>query len=322
MQRHAGEFGLRTDAKRDPFAQKAVDKWTGFLSGFRTPLSFAEWLVKEASADFVALGCPLPSVTSGGTYSTFDRTTWAIEINAKQVKSLLVHTMSEDEVADLAGAVYHECRHAEQYFAIARVLAGEGKRKNKIVTYMTVPPAVVDAAIAKKIRRNARTAKMIATVKTWEKITVGVHGKYKGLVNTLDDEVDEVRDLVDNVTAGNAVATKASLDTKLAKFATTWKDKFRGERTRVNAMAQPTRQDRNILRRINRVLLHLRRVRKKWEALTAAPPVDAAAMLTLKPLVDALSAATFEAYQAHEHEVDARAAAEPVKAKVRAKAGP
>jgi hypothetical protein len=86
-------------------------------------------LFEPATRQLEALGAP--RITSmlkhehyGGdsTFAAFMPATWMVLINPRGLQA----NATDEEKARVAGAIYHEIRHAEQYFRIARMLAGEG----------------------------------------------------------------------------------------------------------------------------------------------------------------------------------------------------
>jgi hypothetical protein len=86
-------------------------------------------LFEPATRQLEALGAP--RITSllkhehyGGesTYAAFMPATWMVLINPSGLRA----NASDEAKARLAGTIYHEIRHAEQYYRIARMLAGKG----------------------------------------------------------------------------------------------------------------------------------------------------------------------------------------------------
>jgi hypothetical protein len=55
-------------------------------------------------------------------------------------------TITNEEAADIANTVYHEARHAEQWFRIAQMLAGRGRSAAQIAREMFIQPEIAQAA--------------------------------------------------------------------------------------------------------------------------------------------------------------------------------
>jgi hypothetical protein len=86
-------------------------------------------LFEPATKQLEALGAP--RITSllkddrlgdESTYAAFMPATWMVLIKPSGLRA----NASDDAKARLAGTIYHEIRHAEQYYRIARMLAGKG----------------------------------------------------------------------------------------------------------------------------------------------------------------------------------------------------
>lgn len=63
----------------------------------------------------------------GGNDGTFDFETWTIEIDPQAVFAgkAKISELSTDEVREVADTLHHEARHCEQWFRMARLLAGQ-----------------------------------------------------------------------------------------------------------------------------------------------------------------------------------------------------
>ncbi len=133
---------------------------------------------------------------SGGTNGQFDFTTWTIDINQKLVSK---DEVSDAELSDVADTMYHEARHAEQWFRIARWLAGTKKKTAaEIAASMAIPEAVAKKAAAKGLKESSKTArkfmgkaaiaeeaKMLTEAEAWHKNIYGSGGSERNA--TLDN---------------------------------------------------------------------------------------------------------------------------------------
>lgn len=100
----------------------------------------------EAVGDLLeARGVPLPTFVQADTNSrgSFDYTLWRINVN----RSLLeVDAPSRADIESLAETVYHEARHCEQFFEMARMRAGEGETARAIAQEMEIPARIATEA--------------------------------------------------------------------------------------------------------------------------------------------------------------------------------
>jgi len=86
-------------------------------------------LFEPATKQLEALGAPRitsilqdPRMVAESTFAAFMPATWMVLINPSGLQA----NATDEEKARVAGAIYHEIRHAEQFYRIARMLAGEG----------------------------------------------------------------------------------------------------------------------------------------------------------------------------------------------------
>jgi hypothetical protein len=134
----------------------------------------------------------------GGTNGQFDFTTWTIDINEKLVKQ---DEVTDDELSDVADTMYHEARHAEQWFRIARWLAGTKKKKAaEIAAEMAIPDDIAKKAVAAGLKESGKVAKklmgkdaiaeekkMLAEAEAWHKNIYGTGGTARNAtLNALD----------------------------------------------------------------------------------------------------------------------------------------
>jgi hypothetical protein len=308
-----GDFGLRSASIQDPYVASAVAWITEPANATKTASEYVDHLGTLAAADLTTMGCKPPTVANlDKGYSTFGRVAWAVEVNTLRVAgsaSTLAKDLGVQKAAGLAGTVFHEFRHAEQYFKICQVLAGEGKTAGEIEAYTSMPADVVAQAVAKPMPKTATNAEDVATIKKWESITVGSNSNYKVMVNDMDDEMDEITALISKVTSTNRAATSTTLKAKMRRLKDHWMVQFGKEKTRLTSLTSPSAFDLTILGRVDQLLAAAKKVSDGWFALTKRTTAEIKSLLGDQK---ALNQLTFALYQAHDHEVDARATAAPV----------
>jgi hypothetical protein len=149
---------LKVDGKAGPRTLP-----TAFQIGLRSTKSTAAYIAKAKTiaADWVKLGsaeerakallaaaneqlaaAKVPPVTPAlkdevGELAHFAFQTWTMVLGKK---AFAKNTITDDEARAAAATVYHEARHAEQWFMMARLLAGQGLKKKAISKRLNTIP--------------------------------------------------------------------------------------------------------------------------------------------------------------------------------------
>ncbi len=174
-------------------AQSAVfDRWEELGNA----QARADALVATVNQRLAAAGVPeLTAVLYAGDspqeQGSLDFGPWAMQLN----RLLLDHPgLGRDDAASLANTVYHEARHAEQWFAMARLRAGEGRGAAAIAAELGVPARVARAARAAPIRPGSTDA---VAASGWYQSVYGAHSGHResvlGRLTAADWAVTEAR---------------------------------------------------------------------------------------------------------------------------------
>ena len=148
--------GLKAPGEGQKFGEEAqtevIDRWQQL-----TPRQRAEELVRLVNVHLEAVGVPAvtPNATDTGTnLGTFDFTTWQMDIG---LEALSIAQPDRAAAADVVDTIYHEARHAEQWFRIAQLRAlqrrrGQGAAEDErlgkaIATELTIPRRIADRAV-------------------------------------------------------------------------------------------------------------------------------------------------------------------------------
>ena len=315
--------GLRRKDRTDAFSKEARDWWADPANKDKTLKAFSDFLIGKANAVLKAMGSyeVKPNyVATGSDSGSFSRVTWSMDINTSKFSSRAgvakVSDLTLDEAAEIADTVWHEIRHSEQYFRIARVRAAESKKTGadiakEIEKDMSIPPAVAQAAAAKPMKAAKDNAYLRGEAKDWESITIGLHASYKGIINTWMGEAREARDAAGAVDATNLAATKGTL----AGHINGWKGDQRGKfldshLKTVEAVKSKSRMDKLVIKNLKAIKAALTKVETAWKAVNDNWATDDAAARLRRlsamwtPLAD-LRTATYAAYRDHLHEKDA-----------------
>lgn len=146
--------GLADEERVDSFVEGAADvesRWAEFPDADAR----VNALTSLVNARLVASGVPACLVVVNdlpNLLGQFDFTTWSLEIGRPAFAN---DTISHEEAADAADTVYHEARHAEQWFRMAQYLAGQGRDAASIATHMGIPAAQASAAVADPLTKGS-----------------------------------------------------------------------------------------------------------------------------------------------------------------------
>lgn len=154
--------GLAETKSQEEFVEAAKDVMEGGWAG-KTKEKRGDALVAKVNQRLKAANVPeikervFEAMDTEGAVGEFDRTRWVMRLDPE---SLEAKSLDELEGADLADTVYHEARHAEQFFSIARMLAGKGKTASQIAAELTIPADIADKAVAAKLEKGSAEAIM------------------------------------------------------------------------------------------------------------------------------------------------------------------
>jgi hypothetical protein len=316
--------GLKRKTRTDAFAKDAHDWWADPANKDKSLKDYGDFLIGKANGVLRTLGSyeVKPNyVNTGSASGTFSRVGWDMTINTTKFSDRAgvskVSDLTLDEAAEIADTIYHEIRHSEQYFRIARIRAANSKKTGadvakEIAADMSIPDAVAQAAAAKPMKSSKDNQYLLAEAKGWEQITIGAHAEYKGIINGWGDEADEARDAANAVTAANVVATKA----KIAAHVSSWKtDNSRGKFVTKHLketvkVKNKTRVDKLVIKHLTAVRDALAQVHKAWKRVDDHWATDDAAkrlshLTAMQAPLRKLSSALYAAYRDHVHEKDA-----------------
>lgn len=306
------EYGLQETARTSDFAKKALEYWRNEANKDKTLIEFATFLMDTINAELKTIpGYPCnPVMTTSGYLGSFGRTGWTMKINTRKFSwntdTSTVGQLTTNEVAEIVDTFYHEARHAEQYFRMARVLAGQGKKVEAIKKELDIPEDVAKEAAKYPLASSADNDEMIAQAQEWQKIAVGIHADYKVFINNFDDEAKDAQDTAESAKGSNLEEAKGKLDTAITQWsgeAATSPVKFiQSEIDRINHISNKTEMDKTILKYLTDIQKLLLAVIQKWKDNKTR---DLASVNNLGKDLRALHDVTFQAYKNHEHEKDA-----------------
>lgn len=153
--------GLAADANEEQYAED-VETFQADWGALTTPEARIEKIIKTVNERLAASKVHPVShefADTGAATAQFDFTTWKVQIGKSHFEG---DTISDQEMTSLAGTVYHEARHAEQWYRIAQMLAGKKRTAAQIATETAIEVGAVAAAVAEPIQPGTMEA-VIAT---------------------------------------------------------------------------------------------------------------------------------------------------------------
>ncbi len=122
-----GQFGplegLRSADSVEEYAHSAYGIWNSSQSADDRIAALAN----AVNAELAAAGVPWVDFEldpSTPPYAVFRFSTWVAGVEPTPFQPEHAETLTADQQQQIAGAVYHEARHAEQWWTIARLMAG------------------------------------------------------------------------------------------------------------------------------------------------------------------------------------------------------
>jgi hypothetical protein len=316
--------GLLRDAPADAYVKAALD-WYGDRKNLDKSLAeFALFLHGKANDALQSIGVPATKKDWDGTarfIGQFDAGDWKITMNPARFSDRGVSTvrrLTADEAATGVSMIYHEARHAEQHFRIARMVATTlkpGAPKPKELSLIRSDVAV--EAGKQSLPATPANADVIAEAQDWREGTTGRHWRYTKLVDDWGTEVARAR----------AVAIEPMRSeiakSRYASFMTAWRGADRvglltTQLKAIAALGKPTPADGEVAANIKAIMKVWGQVEAAWRPVVAAfdkgegPKKRLDVLQAYKPLLGDLAVALDTAYHAHAQEADAFRAGDDV----------
>jgi hypothetical protein len=146
---------MTEQAQVSGFAALALAYWRG--NPDTTLADLGIHLLEELNKQLAANGVPTlprPKLDSLRSAGGFAQKSWTVQFNlastAKQSLTAKIGGIPADRISEIAGIFYHECRHAEQAFLVARLVASEAKGSKtakQIAAELELHEPAADAAL-------------------------------------------------------------------------------------------------------------------------------------------------------------------------------
>jgi hypothetical protein len=205
----------QTGMRREPAIDRFVHKAVSFLGHNRDAelKIFAIYLGAAVNEELAAVGCPAVNVVIEVIPSAaeFDSLSWTMTINPAEFSHRPgVRTLGDlerDEAAVIASTVYHEARHAEQRFRVARLDAAEGHKPAS-----PMPADTAAAAAAAPLTGGGREAQ---EAKEWREDQTGADAMYRVVLNRWLPEVAPALALSQGVAAEHVAEVRDQIGRQL-----------------------------------------------------------------------------------------------------------
>ncbi|HYO89806.1 MAG TPA: hypothetical protein VER79_14245 [Candidatus Limnocylindrales bacterium] len=317
----ATETGLASPAARGRYTLE-LSSWRNEHVSDTPPVEVFVLIDEAADQGFAVLGragIPKPDKVldpqaPASLDGQFRAPEWSLLLNPQMVAPLNtpLTSLTDEQLLRIVNVVYHELRHCEQYFNIARFLAGTGIEASEIATTMDIPENVAQAA-------HANPLKMVVTnglpmfggdmpsisaeyfeAWLWYRQVYGKLGKYSTGVYDILQDIWSLRASLNDVIAD---PSRADIAFNMDTIITTWKDEripnvLEAYKATLEASPFNFEMDQQALRDINRILPAMREVITQWDAISSDFTV-------LKPPLDQLYDVVKQAYEAMLTEKDA-----------------
>ena len=295
------QTGLRKPQAIERFVHKAVAFWQ--RNGDLRLLHYALYLGAAVNEELAAIGVPAVAVSiregMEGAAGEFDAASWGMTLNPTVFTPRAgVDTMGQltsDEAGIIAMRVYHEARHAEQNFRIARLDAGEHAEHG-----IELDDAAAAAAAAAPLDPRHASAQELREAREWRTNQSGADATYREAVTSWGSAVRTAARLARDVDVAHA----ADVRERLGRIIKGWrKPGAAAEYIRSHLADAQTRKAALVVTDITRMDDGVDRAEAAWSRLREdAQPPD------FKPLADALgdlARAVYTAYRDQPVEHDA-----------------
>jgi hypothetical protein len=147
------ETGIGTKVAIDRFtaaAKTIKDDWDKLATGKKRATALGEVGVAELEK----AGVPATKIRVKNMFDAgqFDFESWSLDLGKKGFEKA---TMTDAEINDAADTVFHESRHAEQWFRMAQLMASKGKSATQIKKKMSIPLKVAQAAVDSPLKSDS-----------------------------------------------------------------------------------------------------------------------------------------------------------------------
>ena len=236
----------------------------------------------------------------------FDQKRWHMLINpdnfSQNTTPQVVKDLTKDEIQSVVGTLYHEARHADQDFLVARMLAGKGHNAPEIAAKMNIPVTIADEAIPQKLVKSSANKDQVAHAETMFEVMYGDYKEVLQFIKNFGARLQEVSLQAQTVTVATLSSDVQAIDDLLTDLGKWSQATLQLEIDKLNKKSQKSALDKNILTELKKIDSHITTISAMRKKITQ-PSVKNIQKLgggINKFFLDA-----FKAYQNLESEADA-----------------
>jgi peptidoglycan hydrolase-like protein with peptidoglycan-binding domain len=157
------QFGDLEGLRSDDSVREYVEETYGTAHSSMDPDEQLAALAAASNAQLAEVGVPYVPIDFGdahGNWAEFDWSTWSVAVD----RTMYVNAQEAGNAAENMDTIYHESRHAEQWWTIARLMAGLYEMDGAAINAQTsLKQDIADAAVQDPIlQSNAQTDAALA----------------------------------------------------------------------------------------------------------------------------------------------------------------
>jgi hypothetical protein len=249
VQRAPPPFGLMQKGQVSGFAALALSDWKA--NPDKTLDVFSLDLLNELNTQLDTNGVPklpAPKLDSLRAAGGFAGASWTIQFDvartAQQPLTTKIGKIPADRISELAGIFYHECRHAEQAFLVARLVASDAKGSKtagQIAAELDLHPPVAEAAL-KSTAALPGGPQGLATIQGWRAFEQG--GKHHDYWDWNENLQKFVANTIKTIPSPSP-ADATSIQTELTKLAPVFADWRKSTMTKADTKITALKAEKN-----------------------------------------------------------------------------
>jgi hypothetical protein len=266
-------YGLDQHAPIDDFTDKAADIWSK-----QPNMSIRDFVFKLMGIisfkldDHKVPPCGWALDPNLGVHGKFDQKQWKMFINptlfSTNTNATVLKNLTEAEVTEVVGTLYHEARHADQDFLIARVLAGKGMNVDQIVAKTKMPKVVVEEADAIKLIPSSQNKGQVAHAEKMFDVMYGEHNEILTLLMEKSEPLIKVLAVTQAVTQSTLAQATQEMS-GFMPFLETWsKSTLKTKIKTLKAKSNKSSTEVELLKGLEQLDTKLDAVLKAWKKIT------------------------------------------------------
>lgn len=326
------ETGLAVEETTREFAGSARQIYTKAAAGQMPIADYIRALYANVSLPLILKGNCFPPTWdlkgSAGDLGSFMAKDWAIHLtpNAftnekRKLPIVSANQLTVDEAAEITDTLYHESRHAEQYFRMARMMAGRGSTAEEIAKNLQMRKDAAAAAAEVPLTEGAKAEDkgLFDEARDWEAILV-TYRSYKEKVGPARNHLLTMFNVVN--TKGKALQM-GQLKTQWTGYYKDYISVFEKTKSDIEGVDKKIPAETDILKHVSAILLNYKNLEQAFNEIQAADQstspfkkegLMASATKKFLGLCMDGNKICYQAYLAFSHEVDAHAVGGKAKA--------